>query len=199
MVTDTMRVPAESHFTEGEPDLEPPEELAIAELDEQAMLEEELDNDDVDEQDVDDDVLQDALDDLVHAGDDPAAADDDEEGGTRAAVDALDVLGPSSDLDDVDRALGARDHEDGLDVVLLERLALLGPASDGDATGDAHDADAATHAPAVLVVEADADTFDLVQVAPCGSGEFVCRSCFLVRTRSQLADATALTCRDCSV
>ena len=199
MVTDTMRIPAESHFTEGEPDLEPPEELAIAELDEQAMLEEEIDNDDVDEQDVDDDVLQDALEDLVHAGDDQAAPDDDEDGETGDAVDALDLLDPSSDLDDVDRALGAHDHEDGLDVVLFERLALLGPAADGDAAGDAAVGDVATHGTAVLVIDADADSFDLVQVAPCQAGEFVCRRCFLVRTRAQLADATALTCRDCSV
>ena len=158
------------------------------------MLEEELDNDDVDEQDVDDDVLQDALEDLVHAGDDQAA-DDDGGGEAGEAIDALDLLDPSSDLDDVDRALGAHDHEDGLDVVLLERLALLGPHTDGDATGG----EAATHAPAVLVIDADADTFDLVEVPPCGAREFVCRSCFLVRTRAQLADVTTLTCRDCSV
>jgi len=198
VVTDTMRMPAESHFTEGEPDLEPPEELAVAELDEQTMLEEELDNDDVDEQDVDDDVLQDALEDLVHAGDDPAAPDD-EGGASGNGVDALDLLDPSSDLDDVDRALRAHDHEDGLDVVLLERLALLGPATEGGATGDGAAGEAAASAPAVLVMEADADTFDLVEVAPCGAGEFVCRSCFLVRTRAQLADATTWTCRDCSV
>jgi Domain of unknown function (DUF4193) len=193
VVTDTRTAPAEPRFTEGEPDLEPPEELAIAELDEQAVLEEELDNDDVDEQDVDDDVLQDALEDLTHAGDE--LAEGDLEAG--AESDVLDSLDAASDQDDVDRALSARDHEEGLDVVLLERLALLDPPgpADGDADGDMDAAEAGRPVP---VMEAGADILDLVEVAPCGHGEFVCRSCFLVRTRAQLADGRTMTCRDCS-
>jgi len=47
------RAPLETHFTEGELDLEPPEELAIGDLDDEAILEEELDNEDLLEEDVD--------------------------------------------------------------------------------------------------------------------------------------------------
>ena len=64
------REPVEAHFTEGELDLEPPEELAIGELDDEAILEEELDNEDLLEQDVDEDTLEASLEDLVHGGDD---------------------------------------------------------------------------------------------------------------------------------
>jgi len=62
----------EQHFSEGEPDLEPPEELAIGELDDESMLEEELDNEDLLEEDVDDDLLTVTLEDLIHVGDDEA-------------------------------------------------------------------------------------------------------------------------------
>ncbi len=41
-------------------------------------------------------------------------------------------------------------------------------------------------------------TLDLVDVAPRGSDEFVCRSCFLVRGRVQLADPATMACHDCS-
>jgi hypothetical protein len=34
--------------------------------------------------------------------------------------------------------------------------------------------------------------------APPGEGEFTCRSCFLVKRRAQLADATAMICLDCA-
>ena len=48
----------EAHFTEGELDLEPPEEMAVGEWDDQAILEEELDNEDLLEQDVEEDTLE---------------------------------------------------------------------------------------------------------------------------------------------
>jgi hypothetical protein len=34
-------------------------------------------------------------------------------------------------------------------------------------------------------------------VLPKQPGEFVCRSCFLVKSRTQLADKKHLLCRDC--
>jgi len=34
--------------------------------------------------------------------------------------------------------------------------------------------------------------------APPGEGEFTCRSCFLVKRRAQLADATEMICLDCA-
>lgn len=58
------------HFTDGEPDLEPPEELCVAELDVDAALEEDLDCELLGEDEVEEQLLQDTLDDLVHAADD---------------------------------------------------------------------------------------------------------------------------------
>ena len=126
---------AESHFTEGEPDLEPPEELAIGELDERAMLEEELDNEDLHEQDVDDDVLEASFEDLVHAATTRPTLSDEDDLESEDGSDVLDARDAASDEDDADKALGARDHEEGLDVVLLERLALLGDGT-ADTDGD---------------------------------------------------------------
>src|SRR5580693_1066886 len=83
------RVPPEAHFTEGELDLEPPEEMAIGELDDEAILEEELDNEDLLEEDVDEDTLEASLDVLVH-GDDEG---DDGEGGGGGADDPFVTLG----------------------------------------------------------------------------------------------------------
>jgi hypothetical protein len=105
------RVPVEAHFTEGELDLEPPEELAIGELDDEAILEEELDNEDLLEQDVDEDTLEASLEDLVHAGDDTEGVGSDDE-------------------------LGDEDLEESLDLVLLDRLALLDDGEDADDDGD---------------------------------------------------------------
>ncbi len=188
------REPLEAHFTEGEPDLEPPEELAIGELDDEAILEEELDNEDLLEQDVDEDTLEASLEDLVHGND----ADDD--GVDDAAVDGQVHLVPSTaatpigivaaELDDADDDLGDEDLEESLDLVLLERLALLG---DGEA-GDEDDDPAGVRG---VLLQMQTDTADPVDVAPCGVDEFVCRSCFLVRRRVQLADATAMACLDC--
>jgi hypothetical protein len=110
----------EEHFTEGEPDLEPPEEMALGELDEEQLIGEELDNEDISEEDVDEDTLEVTLEYLVHQGD------------------------PDSSQVPARRHGALRGHED--------------PEDD----------------------------------------EFVCRSCFLVRKRSQLADAGGLVCRECS-
>ncbi|HUI02231.1 MAG TPA: DUF4193 family protein [Acidimicrobiales bacterium] len=188
-VTERIDAPPEPRFTEGEPDLEPPEELAIGELDEQAVLEEELDNEDLLEQDVDEDVLEATLDDLVHAQDD---LDD----GLDDTVEGLEVasgLSPGRGVpvgtaeaepdDDVDDDLD--DTVEGLDALLQVRLALVDDGADGVgelALGD-------------VLVRARPVTSE---VAPCGLGEFVCRSCFLVRSQAQLCDPVALTCRDCS-
>jgi hypothetical protein len=158
-LAETILTPTETHFTEGEPDLEPPEELAIAELDEQTMLEEELDNEELREEEVDEDTLEAALDDLVHATD---------EG------------------DDADDALVDDDREEPLDALFVERFALL---DDGAPDEDTVEMSGAIAPPG--------DRFELDDVTPRRTGEFVCRSCFLVRTRVQLADATTMACRDC--
>jgi hypothetical protein len=189
--------PLEAHFTEGELDLEPPEEMAIAELDDEAILEEELDNEDLLEEDVDEDTLEASLEVLVH-GDD----EDDEVGGGGAddpfvtlgavAAPARDSTEDSEDSEDLDD-FGTEDREESLDLVLLDRLALV---DDNAAEDDDEDSlRALTHR---LLVSPRIDTVDLVEVAPRRSDEFVCRSCFLVRKRVQLVDAVTMACHDCS-
>ncbi len=49
-----------------------------------------------------------------------------------------------------------------------------------------------------LLLQVLTDGVELAEVAPCGADEFVCRSCFLVRRRVQLADAVTMACLDCS-
>ena len=197
-----MTVPAvrieEEHYTEGELDLEPPEEMAIGELDDEAILEEELDNEDLLEEDVDEDTLEASLDVLVH-GDDEG---DDGEGGGGGADDPFVTLGavaapgPAPDdsegSEDLDDELGTEDREESLDLVLLDRLALV---DDGAAEDDEDTLRALTRR---LLVSPQIDTVDLVEVAPRRSDEFVCRSCFLVRKRVQLVDAVTMACHDCS-
>jgi len=171
----------EQHFTEGEPDIEPPEEGAISELDEVARLEEELDNEDVLEQDVEEGVLEETLEDLVHGGDE----DEDGDGSPESPV-GLIVAG--TDGVEAPDELAADEVEEGLDLILEHRLALSTPAEE-DGTGGGTD----RSLPAVAANSVDED-----EVRPCGTDEFTCRSCFLVQGRTLLADPATLVCRDCS-
>jgi uncharacterized protein DUF4193 len=190
------REPSEAHYTEGELDLEPPEELAIGELGEEAILEEELDNEDLLEQDVDEDTLEETLEDLVHAGDDEVDEDDEENSGalllalgTPITLDPGASGGPSDSEDE----LGSEDLEESLDLVLLERMALVG--DEGELEDEEEGNALVEHS---LLLQMQSDNADLVEVAPCGSDEFVCQSCFLVRRRVQLVDHVAMSCHDCS-
>ena len=180
--------PVEAHFTEGELDLAPPEELAIGELDDEAILEEELDNEDLLEQDVDEDVLEASLEDRVHGDDD--LQDDDELAVAPDPLFSADGARSGAQDDAVDD-FGDEDLEESLDLVLLDRLALL---DDGEGNDDDDEAVAA-HS---VLLQVQTDAIDLVDVAPCRSDEFVCRSCFLVRKRVQLVDASTMVCHDCS-
>jgi hypothetical protein len=175
-LAERQRNRVEAHFTEGELDLEPPEEMAIGELDEEAILEEELDNEDLLEQDVDEDTLEESLDDLVHAGDEVESGDADSE------FEGNEVEG--------------QELEESLDLVLLDRLALL---DDGEGADDEEDeGDGAAAVVLTVLAQVQADTIDLVEVTPRREDEFVCRSCFLVRKRVQLVDIAAMACHDCS-
>ncbi|HEY5025928.1 MAG TPA: DUF4193 family protein [Acidimicrobiales bacterium] len=179
----------ESHYTEGELDLEPPEELAIGELDDEAILEEELDNEDLLEEDVEEDTLEASLDDLVHGGDD----DDADDAGLRPTP-ALSVSPTTEESEDeAEGEIGGDDLEESLDLVLLDRLALLDDGEDDAEAG--LEGEVVVHS---LLAQMQADTVDLVAVAPRRSDEFVCQSCFLVRKRVQLADTAAMACHDCS-
>ncbi len=60
----------EQHFSEGEPDLEPPEELCVAEVDADLALEEDLDCEALTEDDVEERMLEETLEELAHGEDD---------------------------------------------------------------------------------------------------------------------------------
>jgi hypothetical protein len=94
----------DDHFVEGEPDLEPPEELALSMVDDETLLEEDLDRRADLEDDLDEDALQDSLDHLVHDGE-----DEDDTGDDGLALD-LEV----EDLED---------REESLDQILRHKLA----------------------------------------------------------------------------
>ena len=173
-----MTVPAvrieEEHYTEGELDLEAPEELAIGEFDEEAQLEEELDNEAVLEEDVDETVLEETLDDLLRAEngdeDDQTSVEDAWSAGVMSSHDLGDLeLLEVEDLEDL---------EESLDRILQQRTA----SDDEDFERDPLAAVAAT--------------------MPClqrnDDDEFVCRSCFLVCNVSQRVDSETFTCQDCA-
>src|SRR5579862_1272159 len=183
---------AETHYTEGELDLEPPEELAIGELDDEAILEEELDNEDLLEQDVEEDTLEASLEDLVHGGDDededdaplhtapgPFATTPESPWNGLGDVAGHGVGGRDVATDDADDDIGDTDVEASLDLVLLDRMALL---DDGRAEAEAELEDGVVVS---LLLQVLTDGVELAEVAPCGADEFVCRSCFLVRRRVQ--------------
>ncbi|MGH9029204.1 MAG: hypothetical protein ACRDV4_06265 [Acidimicrobiales bacterium] len=172
---------AEEHFTEGEPDLEPPEELALGELDDEQLLEEELDNDDISEEEVDEVTLELTLENLVHQSD----PDDEDESGEilispgPLLAEAMSSQ-PDSDLDDVEVAdlevADIEDVEESLDHILAERLA-------GDEA-----------APEDEELDEESHTALHVHVRD----EFVCEACHLVRCRAQLSNPATLLCTDCA-
>jgi len=171
----------EEHFTEGEPDLEPPEEMAIGELDDETMLEEELDNEDIDEQDVDEDLLEVTLEDLVHVDDD--VEEDDTEIRRAPVVEAAQSGADTAADTDSDVELDLDDVEESLDRILQVRMAL-----------EEIDLDEEDDLPKMV---AEVITGDDV-VAPCRPDEFVCMGCFLVMNQVLLSDTRAMLCRDCA-
>jgi hypothetical protein len=226
----------EEHFTEGEPDLEPPEELALAELDEEQLLEEELDNEDISEDEVDEVTLELTLEHLVHQGDDEGRPDDLvlpirasqvtlAEPGMRngtSSSDSAHLDGPpgevtpgheeedEEELHDLEVA-ELEDVEESLDHILAERLALEGGAAQAtdeeeeeeeeEEEGPGHSWPTATALQGRhLIAEAGhaGNGTRGFGVSPCRADEFVCSSCYLVRSRTQLADRQKEMCRDCS-
>jgi hypothetical protein len=162
----------DEHFTEGEPDLEAPEELAVLEVDEGALLEEDLETQVDLEEEVDEDTLESSLDHLVYDGDDDDAGVG---GDTPAPSDSpLTVVLDDLEVEDLE------DIEESLDRILMEKL-----AGDEDPEGEPD--------PPVVVID------EVVggEVLTCGPDEFVCGACFLVRRTTQRTDAAAALCRDC--
>jgi hypothetical protein len=157
----------DEHFTEGEPDLEPPEELAVAEVDEESRLEEDLERRADLEDEVDVDALESSLDHLVHDGDE---VEDESEGATLGDLEIEDL----------------EDREESLDLILRSKL-----AGDEEPVPDEDD-------------EAD-ESFPSVKTATgprgeqsWGEDEFLCRSCFLVRSASQRVGTSGSLCHACS-
>lgn len=187
----------EQQFFEGEPDLEPPEELAVSELDEDAVLEEEIDNEDVLEEDVDDDVLTTTLEHLVHLG------DDDGDGGLLRRREKDGVVGTDDDEDDDDsldslEVGDLEDLEESLDRLLEERLALDDESRSAFDDADGGPSDGQGVWITMRVVGAGGPGVIEEIPGPCRPDEFVCRGCFLVRSTVQLADPLSRLCRDCA-
>jgi hypothetical protein len=133
---------------------------------------------------VDDDLI--AEDDLALADDDDAVVvavevEDEEEVAVIPEVGAkvATKAGEESEEDDEEEP-DDEDVEASLDTILKERLVVEEVEDDEDAP------------------EPEDRTGDGVErVLPKQPGEFVCRSCFLVKHPNQLADRKKMLCRDC--
>jgi hypothetical protein len=164
----------------------PEPDLVEAEIDEDDLDDDALD-DDLDELDVDADVPVDVVVDLAV---DPAAvpADDVPAGeGTTAADPAARAAGNDDDEEalELDEELHPDDVETPLDALLEEKTAAATMEDDEeDVEEDEPEGDDRGEGPAKIV--------------PRRPGEFVCRSCFLVLPRHQLADEERMLCRDCA-
>lgn len=158
---------ADEEFEEEEEEPSEPDDIDDLEEDDEFSSDMDIDEDDVD---VDDDVLIDEneSDDVVVV---VAAGEEEAEDEEDEVVDLEEELHP----DDV---------EEPLDVLLLERT------SSGLLDEDEYDED-----------EDDSEGDDRAEpgsrIPPKRPGEFVCRSCFLVKHPSQLADPERMLCSDC--
>jgi len=122
-----------------------------------------------------DDVIEDVIEDEdIDDGDDGDLSLDEVD------TPALAIPARAEDAEDEDE----EDEEDedveaSLDVILKERLVVEDEPEDDE------------------IVDTDDRTEGTDQVLPKQPGEFVCRSCFLVKHASQLADKKRMLCRDC--
>jgi len=154
---------------------ETPEELDDLDEDGLDALE---DGEDID---LDEDVLDE--DDLADADldeDEEVLVEDDEDNVDPTATPAVAAV-PAGEVedDDEDEEADDEDVEASLDVILKERLVVEDEVEDDELT-DAEDRSEASE-----------------RVLPKQPDEFVCRSCFLVKHASQLADKKRGLCRDC--
>ncbi len=148
-----------------------PEELDEEDLDEEVVIEEEFDDALLEE----DDEVEDPLLEV--------------EGVVIPPVDGLvpvpvePVVAEEEEDDDVvdlDEELHPDDVEEALDVVLRERTVAAG--LEGEEEDD----------------EPDEPGEGGTKIVPRRENEFLCRSCFLVLPRHQLADEKRMICRDCA-
>jgi hypothetical protein len=149
---------------------------------EEEVDEEPSEPDDIDDLDEDDEFGSDIDVDDVDVDDDDVLidedSDDDAPAGDEEAEDEED------EVVDLEEELHPDDVEEPLDVLLLERT------SSGLLDEDEYDED-----------EDDSEGDDRAEpgsrIPPKRPGEFVCRSCFLVKHPSQLADPERMLCSDC--
>ena len=152
--------------------------------DEPELDEEELDEDaleeDFDEELVDDDLEGDDL--VAEVPDDevlvPLVGVVVEEVETGVKPDAEEE--EEDDVVDLDEELHPDDVEEALDVVLRERTVAAGLEGEDDED------------------EPDEPGEGGTKIVPRRENEFLCRSCFLVLPRHQLADEARMICRDCA-
>ena len=147
--------------------------------DEPELDDEEIDEDVLDEEFADDDVLDDEL-----------VSEDLEEDEILGVVAVPGVLvepaetveeDEDDDVVDLDEELHPDDVEEALDVVLRERTVAAGLEEDEEDDDEPDD-------------RGEAGT----KIVPRRENEFLCKSCFLVLPRHQLADEKRMICRDCA-
>ncbi len=151
------------------------------------------DEPELDEEDLDEDAIEDIDDELLV--DDELVDEIDEEVVDPDALVPVDgvivvpVANPiveeteeddDDDVVDLDEELHPDDVEEALDVVLRERTVAAG--LEGEEDDD----------------EPDEPGEGGTKIVPRRENEFLCRSCFLVLPRHQLADEARMICRDCA-
>ena len=155
-------------------------------LDDDDLVDDDPEVDDL-EADIDEDALVDIDDDDPLDDDDDIVEidDDDDEVGVEvveiltAAPAAVVERSGEADEEEEEEEPEDEDVEASLDVILKERLVVEDEPEDDEAT------------------DQEDRTEGNERVLPTQPDEFVCRSCFLVKHPSQLADKKNLLCRDC--
>jgi hypothetical protein len=147
-----------------------PEDIDEEDLDEEVVIEEEFDDALLDE----DDEVEDPLVDVEGVVIPPIV------GLAPVPVEPVVEDDEDDDVVDLDEELHPDDVEEALDVVLRERTVAAG--LEGEEDDD----------------EPDEPGEGGTKIVPRRENEFLCRSCFLVLPRHQLADEKRMICRDCA-
>jgi len=145
-------------------------ELDEEDLDEEVVIEEEFDDALLE----DDDEVEDPLVDVEGVVIPPVV------GLVPVPVEPVAEEEEDDDVVDLDEELHPDDVEEALDVVLRERTVAAGLEGEDDDD------------------EPDEPGEGGTKIVPRRENEFLCRSCFLVLPRHQLADEKRMICRDCA-
>ncbi len=124
-----------------------------------------------------------------------APVDDDE----AVPEDDLDDLEPSAeDLAD-DAAPPPPPPEQGLgEVESIQEILAKQETAEAEATAEEVEEDVAAAVAATTKIDERLEPTDAARVVPMQATEFMCKRCFLVKHRSQLADKKKMLCRDCA-